>query len=63
VQRPLKRQPPVAKPIVLPKPAAPTYTPSSSTRTHYVRRGRGGCGSRGGAGYRLPNGRCASRSR
>jgi hypothetical protein len=27
---------------------------------HYVRRGRRGCGSRGGPGYRLPNGKCAS---
>jgi hypothetical protein len=26
--------------------------------THYSR--RGGCGSRGGPGYRLPNGKCAS---
>jgi hypothetical protein len=33
----------------------------SSIRPVYVRHGRGGCGSRGGAGYRLPNGRCAGR--
>jgi hypothetical protein len=32
-----------------------------SIRPAYVRHGRGGCGSRGGAGYRLPNGRCAGR--
>jgi len=31
-----------------------------ATPTH-VRKRRGGCGSRGGAGYRLPSGRCASR--
>jgi hypothetical protein len=29
----------------------------------YVHHRRGGCGSRGGAGYRLPNGRCAGRKR
>jgi hypothetical protein len=32
-------------------------------RPAYVRHGRGGCGSRGGAGYRLPNGKCAGRKR
>jgi micrococcal nuclease len=32
---------------------------ASSHRT-YVRHGRKGCGSRGGPGYRLPNGKCAS---
>ncbi len=29
----------------------------------YIHHPRGGCGSRGGAGYRLPNGRCAGRKR
>jgi hypothetical protein len=43
------------------------HPPSVVTRTHatrsYVRRGRGGCGSRGGPGYRLPSGKCASHRR
>jgi hypothetical protein len=41
----------------LPAVANTTLTP------RYVHRGRGGCGSRGGAGYRLPNGKCAGRRR
>jgi hypothetical protein len=36
-------------------------TPTSTVR--YIRRGRGGCGSRGGPGYRLPNGKCAGHRR
>jgi hypothetical protein len=31
--------------------------------TTHVRRGRSGCGSRGGPGYRLPSGKCASHRR
>jgi hypothetical protein len=63
VERPAKRSAPAVKQVALPKPAVPvpTYTPPASTKKHYVRRGRGGCGSRGGAGYRLPSGKCASR--
>ena len=34
-----------------------------SVTSTYIHHGRGGCGSRGGAGYRLPNGKCASRKR
>jgi hypothetical protein len=44
---------------ILPHNTAPVVTPLVT----YTHRGRGGCGSRGGAGYRLPNGRCASRRR
>lgn len=43
---------------VAPSPVAIPYYPHRAT---YVRRGRGGCGSRGGAGYRLSNGKCAGR--
>lgn len=41
-----------------PQPVASTKI--TTDRKAYVRRGRGGCGSRGGPGYRLPNGKCAS---
>lgn len=37
--------------------------PAPILKVRYVRRGRGGCGSRGGPGYRLPNGKCAGRRR
>lgn len=62
--------------VVFEQPPAPGFasqTPPSSrapssgvlrttvTQPTQVRRARGGCGSRGGAGYRLPNGKCASR--
>lgn len=60
VEKPVVRHTPAVKPIILPKPV-PTYDPRTSSKTHYVKRGRGGCGSRGGARYRLPNGKCASR--
>jgi hypothetical protein len=45
-------------------PAPPAVRPSPPVRKvasghSYVRHG-GGCGSRGGPGYRLPNGKCAS---
>ena len=49
-----------------PQPATPTYRPSPSvTNRNYSsprRSGGGGkgCGSRGGPGYRLANGKCAS---
>jgi endonuclease YncB( thermonuclease family) len=36
--------------------------PSVTSHTHF-RKTRGGCGSRGGAGYRLASGKCASRKR
>lgn len=62
LNRTAKRQAPAAKPVVVPQPA-PTYLSHVSTKPHYIRSGRGGCGSRGGAGYRLANGKCASRSR
>jgi hypothetical protein len=48
--------PVVPRASVLPAPPA-----VRSVRPTYIRHGRGGCGSRGGAGYRLPSGRCASR--
>jgi endonuclease YncB( thermonuclease family) len=41
-----------------PKVAAPAVATVHNAKHH---KGRGGCGSRGGAGYRLPNGKCASR--
>jgi hypothetical protein len=44
-------------------PLPPIVRHSPTTTTERVRRGRGGCGSRGGAGYRLPNGKCASKRR
>jgi hypothetical protein len=56
--------------LEMPRRPTATAMPSASTaativprivRPAYVRHGRGGCGSRGGAGYRLPNGRCAGR--
>jgi hypothetical protein len=56
----------VNQPVLQP---SPSHTLRHSTVTvvsppiTYVHRGRGGCGSRGGAGYRLPNGRCAGRKR
>lgn len=41
---------------------APVRTGAVVHSTHVVtHHHRGGCGSRGGPGYRLPNGRCASR--
>lgn len=49
--------------LIAPPTPATAGLRARSTATHYVRRGRGGCGSRGGAGYRLPNGKCASRRR
>ena len=41
-------------------PPPPVTTAERSVPLSYVRKGRGGCGSRGGPGYRLPNGQCAS---
>jgi hypothetical protein len=41
-------------------PSPPRAQLPSATTTHVHRR-RGGCGSRGGAGYRTRSGRCASR--
>lgn len=49
--------PVVAAPVILP-PEVSRSAPQASK--HTTRRGRGGCGSRGGPGYRLANGRCAS---
>lgn len=43
-------------------PPPPAIRHTTTTR-RYVRTGRGGCGSRGGAGYRLPSGKCASKRR
>jgi hypothetical protein len=37
--------------------------PAVSPPVTYTHHRRGGCGSRGGAGYRLPSGKCASRRR
>jgi hypothetical protein len=45
--------------VQAPPPKMPTYTRRSPPK-RYVRHRRGGCGSRGGPGYRLPNGKCAS---
>lgn len=45
-----------------PPPPKPKVDPPS-TSTKHVRVGRGGCGSRGGAGYRTRSGKCASRKR
>jgi hypothetical protein len=61
VERPVR---PVAPKVTstAPQPVT-TAVARPSARTTYVRRGRGGCGSRGGAGYRLPNGKCAGRKR
>lgn len=39
---------------------APSVTLPPVTYAHHK---RGGCGSRGGPGYRLPNGKCASHKR
>lgn len=57
--RPTTRSAP-ARAIVPPLASFPITTVRHSAKRTYVRRGRGGCGSRGGPGYRLPNGRCAS---
>lgn len=57
------------RPTAVPRPApvvVPTIThrlPHVSTAKKYVKRGRGGCGSRGGPGYRTKSGRCASHKR
>ena len=51
------------KAAATPAPLPPTVRHNPTTTTQHVRRGRGGCGSRGGAGYRLPSGKCASRRR
>lgn len=48
----------VSEPVAPPPPIVRVAEPK--LRTVYRRRGRGGCGSRGGPGYRLANGRCAS---
>lgn len=47
---------------VLPSTLAPQplIQQISGTPKSHVQSGRGGCGSRGGPGYRLPNGKCAS---
>src|SRR4051812_4689446 len=44
-------------------PAPPPLVRHTTTTKRYIRKGRGGCGSRGGAGYRLPSGKCASKRR
>jgi len=63
VERPTRPAAPRATSIA-PKSVVPSLIlPLPSTKTTYVKRGRGGCGSRGGAGYRLPNGKCAGRKR
>ena len=46
---------------IVPRASAGPVIVRPSILPAYVRHGRGGCGSRGGAGYRLPNGRCAGR--
>ena|SRR5665213_181317 len=47
--------------VTFAQPPQPVVSTRHSTaREVYVRHGRGGCGSRGGPGYRLPNGKCAS---
>jgi hypothetical protein len=43
--------------------APPPAIRRTATTKRYVRKGRGGCGSRGGPGYRLPSGKCASHRR
>lgn len=48
---------------VQPRPRLPPAIGAPVIQQTYVKRGRGGCGSRGGAGYRLPNGKCAGRKR
>ena len=45
--------------VTFEQPARPVAIIKHSTAS-YVRHGRGGCGSRGGPGYRLANGKCAS---
>lgn len=45
------------------RPRLPSAIDVPTVKQTYIKRGRGGCGSRGGAGYRLPNGKCASRKR
>lgn len=62
LERPLRPAPPKVT-AAAPKVNAASLITRPSTQKSYVRRGRGGCGSRGGAGYRLPNGKCASRKR
>jgi hypothetical protein len=51
----------VERPRVAAAPPPQPVVRHTTTTKHYVRKGRGGCGSRGGAGYRLPSGKCASR--
>lgn len=56
-------QPPVLRSSpshILPRGTVPAVRTPPVTYVHHP---RGGCGSRGGAGYRLPNGKCASRKR
>ena len=45
--------------FVLPVPVIQPSPRVATAHRTYVRHGRGGCGSRGGPGYRLPNGKCA----
>ncbi len=61
IERPATR--PASAHAIAPPPSSYPIAIRHSTKRTYVRRGRGGCGSRGGAGYRLPNGKCASRRR
>jgi hypothetical protein len=53
----------VERPRVATSPPPPPVVRHTAPTVRYVRKGRGGCGSRGGAGYRLPSGKCASRRR
>ncbi len=54
-------RPPRTATTPAPSPPVARHTPPTATR--YIRKGRGGCGSRGGAGYRTRSGKCASKRR
>jgi hypothetical protein len=56
----------VVQPVLHSSPAHTlrhSTVPVVSPPVTYTHHKRGGCGSRGGAGYRLPNGKCAGRKR
>jgi hypothetical protein len=53
----------VERPRIAASPPPLPAVRHTTTTKHHMRKGRGGCGSRGGAGYRLPSGKCASKRR
>lgn len=63
LEQPLRSSPATTPVVVQPSPGFSAVVRTPAVKQTYIKRGRGGCGSRGGLGYRLPNGKCASRKR